>query len=181
MEVLGRNFAIRGRGTQFDCFFVIAIDTGGALRIRDAAHWGSWADCFAGKASSSCRGCYQRNTRKSYKYGRGEGIFGGTWTGEARISCRQCLSWPCQQTGSPGLRQNCSESGFSDVSVCHCLFARHFWPPPSSMQQIRGSGQERVRGGECCGSDLPGRRAQRFGHLTSAKFRRSTFGGRGSG
>ena len=48
------------------------------------------------------------------------------------------------------------------------------------MQQIRGSGQERVRSGECCCSNLPGRRctsvdqrdAQRFGHLTSAEFLR---------
>ena len=33
---------------------------------------------------------------------------------------------------------------------------RRPWTPPCSVQQIRGSGQERVRGGECCCSDLPG-------------------------
>ena len=160
------------------------VGVGGALRLQDAAHWGSWADCqemvraeHPQVAKNIVRGMQGRVSDCLSAVGvqlpTWEALAGGVlpatslsptsrtrcvatshvqrterWSDHRVVLCRQC------QTGWPDLRWNNPSfviltSPFAFAPVC----SRRPWPPPRSVQQIRGSWQERVRGGECCGSD----------------------------
>ena len=99
------------------------------MRIRDAAHWGSWADCLEMVRAAILK-----------------------WPRTSSEECKEECPIVCPQSR---IAQHISKT-----LECSCQHGKHWQEPATRLDQ---------------------RDAQRFGHLTSAEFRRSTFGGRGGG